>query len=192
MFQLKADTPPQWVEVVLMDLNRFLVDHAACERKANATALSLIAKYPHQSELVHLMMSLAQDELAHFAQVTEIIYQRGGILGSDVKDPYVNALLSLCSNSIQGHLLDRLLLFGIIEARGCERFLILSEALKTIDPTLSTFYFDLVKAEARHHATFLHLVKSQYQEQVWKNRLDELLEAEAKIMLSLPFIGHLH
>jgi tRNA-(ms[2]io[6]A)-hydroxylase len=192
MFQLKADTPPQWVEVVLMDLNRFLVDHAACERKANATAISLITKYPHQSELVHLMMSLAQDELAHFAQVTEIIYQRGGILRSDTKDPYVNALLSLCGHSEQGHLLDRLLLFGIIEARGCERFLILSEALKTIDPTLSTFYFDLVKAEARHHATFLHLVKSQYQEQVWKNRLDELLEAEAKIMLSLPFIGHLH
>jgi tRNA-(ms[2]io[6]A)-hydroxylase len=192
MFQLKADTPPQWVEVVLRDLNRFLMDHAACERKANATALSLITKYPHKSELVKQMMSLAQDELSHFVQVVDILYQRGGMLGADVKDPYINALLKLCRHSEEGHLLDRLLLFGIIEARGCERFLQLSEALKEIDPILSTFYFDLVKAEARHHATFLHIVKAEYEEQEWKIRLDELLTQEAVIMLSLPLSGHLH
>jgi tRNA-(ms[2]io[6]A)-hydroxylase len=101
-------------------------------------------------------------------------------------------LLKLSRHGEEERLLDRLLLFAIIEARGCERFLLFSKAIKAQDLALSEFYEALVKAEARHHACFLQLVKQYFNDTIWKPRLAYLLEEESKIMLSLPFTGRLH
>ena len=51
MFNLQYNTPAEWVDTVLTDLDTFLVDHAACERKASANAISLIVRYPDKAEL---------------------------------------------------------------------------------------------------------------------------------------------
>jgi tRNA-(ms[2]io[6]A)-hydroxylase len=83
-----------------------------------------------------------------------------------------------------------LLIFGIIEGRGCERFQMISEA--DIDPDLKIFYADLVRAEARHHAAFLHIVRELTDEQTWRPRLNALLEAEAEIVRTLPIRAALH
>ena len=35
MLRLRTKTPWEWTDVVLADFDAFLVDHAACERKAS-------------------------------------------------------------------------------------------------------------------------------------------------------------
>ena len=190
MFDLKCDTPEAWVSVVLNDFDDFLVDHAACERKASATAMSFVVRYRDQIDVINEMIGVAQDELRHFAQVTEIIHARGGQLGPDEKDPYVNALLKHARGAQQDRLIDRLLIFGIIEGRGCERFQMLANAL--VDPALSEFYHELVRQEARHHASFLRIVKRRLPEAEWKARLQTLLEYEAEIVQQLELRPALH
>jgi len=190
MFDLKCDTPPEWIAHVCANLDDFLIDHAACERKASATAMSFVVRYRDKPTLVSAMITVAQEELEHFAQVTEWIHKRGLQLGADQKDPYVNALLKCARHSPLERLIDRLLIFGIIEGRGCERFHLLSQA--DIDPELKTFYADLVRAEARHHAAFLHIVRSLTDKSSWLPRLKELLEKEAEIVMQLPIRAALH
>jgi tRNA 2-(methylsulfanyl)-N6-isopentenyladenosine37 hydroxylase len=190
MFDLRADTDQSWLETVRADLGAFLADHAACERKASATALSFVVRYPDRTELVESMIQVAQEELDHFAQVAAIIHGRGERLRKDVKDPYVNALLKLVRGPSEERLLDRLLLFGIMEGRGCERFGILSRGLD--DPALRDFYAELVLSEARHHAAFHHLVRLYCPEEVWRPRMAELLDAEAEILRGLALRPALH
>ena len=190
MFDLRLPSPPQWLETVLADINSFLIDHAACERKASATALSFVVRYPDQKELVTAMTQVAQDELEHFAQVTSLIHQRGLQLGHDAKDPYVNALLRLVRGPSLERLIDRLLIFGVVEGRGCERFKLIADNIQ--DKQLAHFYHELFKAEARHHAAFLHLVRLFTTEDVWRPRLQELLDEESKIMAGLEFRAALH
>ena len=122
MLNLRCPSPPEWMHTVMANFDAFLIDHAACERKASATALSFVVRYPDRPKLVEAMIDLAKEELNHFEQVTQLIHQRGLLLGSDVKDPYVNALLRQTRGASEDRLMDRLLIFGIIEGRGCERF----------------------------------------------------------------------
>ena len=190
MIRLQVPTSPQWVEAVLNDFDAFLLDHAACERKASATAMSLVAHYPDRPELVEAMISLAREELEHFHKVYRRIAARGKILGPDTKDPYVRALLARVRRGADVYLLDRLLVFGLIEARGCERFALLAEALE--EEEFKSFYRDLARAEARHRAIFLHLARLYHDEGAVSARVSELVEAEAEIVTALPFRAAVH
>lgn len=190
MFQLRSQSSQEWLKVAISDMSAFLIDHAACERKASATALSFVVRYPDRKDIVESMTQVAQEELEHFAQVMRLIHARNLQLGRDIKDPYVNALLKLVRGPSEERLLDRLLLFGIIEGRGCERFQMISDAID--DPELKAFYFDLVRQEARHHAAFHHLVRTYYPESIWRPRIDVLLDEEAKILAQLPHRSSLH
>ena len=190
MFDLLCATSDQWPKKVCSDLDAFLIDHAACERKASATAMSFVVKYRDHQYLVEAMITVAQEELDHFAQVTRLVHARGKQLGSDQKDPYVNALLKCARHSPKERLIDRLLIFGIIEGRGCERFHLLSQHLH--DPELRNFYAELVRSEARHHAAFLSIVRKLAPKEEWKPRLQELLKQEAHIVSQLPIRAALH
>jgi tRNA isopentenyl-2-thiomethyl-A-37 hydroxylase MiaE len=64
--KLKLATAPAWVAAVLGDFDAFLLDHAACERKASAAALAFVAHYPDRPELVAGRGALAREELEHF------------------------------------------------------------------------------------------------------------------------------
>ena len=48
---LVSKTRSEWIDVALSDLDALLADHAHCEKKAAASALSLIAGYPDRDEL---------------------------------------------------------------------------------------------------------------------------------------------
>ncbi|MEL7341532.1 MAG: tRNA isopentenyl-2-thiomethyl-A-37 hydroxylase MiaE, partial [Bacteroidota bacterium] len=54
--KLSADlvvaSPPAWIKAVLEDFDTFLQDHANCERKASAMAMSFVAKYPDRLEII--------------------------------------------------------------------------------------------------------------------------------------------
>jgi len=188
--QLKAPTSPLWVEAVLKDFDSFLLDHAACERKASATAMTLLLHYPDRRELVSAMILLAQEELSHFAQVYERIAERGLVLSGDAKDLYVNRLAREFRQGSEPYFLDRLLVSGIVEARGCERFALVAEALPA--GALKNFYEDLTAAEARHRGLFLRLARVYFDDATIAARLDKLLDVEAAVIAELPLRAAVH
>ena len=188
--RLKTATSPRWVETVLEDFDSFLLDHAACERKASATALTFVSHYPDRRELVSAMIDLAREELEHFHQVYQRIAERGLVLAADTKDPYVNRLAEEFRKGSEAYFLDRLLVAGIVEARGCERFGLVAEALPP--GPLKDFYRVLASSEARHRGLFLRLARLYFEEQIVAPRLDELLETEARVIESLPLRPAVH
>lgn len=190
--RLLTTTSPDWPKVVLEDFNSFLIDHAACERKASATGLQFVLRYPERTHLIDPMIRLAREELFHFHQVSQIMLARGLISKSDEKTPYINALLKQLRNGREENLLDRLLVFGITEARGCERFRLVGEALPPSEPELKKFYQDLSAAEERHHETFVELALLYFSPEQVRERLTELLSFEADLIQRLPLRAAVH
>jgi tRNA-(ms[2]io[6]A)-hydroxylase len=119
-----------------------------------------------------------------------VVEQRGLTLASDEKDRYVGMLRRLARSATGEHFLDRLLIAGVIEARGCERLNLVADALPEGD--LKDLYLDLARAEARHHGLFVRLAKLCFDAEVVRERLDELLEAEAAIVAQLPLRAAVH
>lgn len=159
MLGLKLPTDPRWVNIVEKNVDEILTDHAYCEQKAANSAISLIIGYPEKSELVTAMTDLAQEEMSHFKMVHELILKRGFTLGRERKDEYVRALQSFFpkGGSRETHLVHRLLIAGLIEARSCERFRLLSEELEDVE--LRKFYRKLMISEAHHYTLFLKLAR---------------------------------
>jgi len=186
---LLASTPAAWIDAVRSDFDAFLRDHAACERKASATAMTLASHYRDKEKLVTAMVDLACEELHHFRKVYACIVARGGRLGEDTKDRYVRDLLGLVRRAPEVYLLDRLLVASVIEARGCERFQLLAAAL---EPDLAPLYADFAESEARHAGLFVRLAKIYYAEADVETRLGELGAMEAPIMCALPLRPRLH
>ncbi len=187
--KLRLSTSPKWIDAVLADFDAFLLDHASCERKASATALAFTTHYPDRPELVAAMIELAREELEHFQQVYRFVAARGLTLAPDRKDRYVRRLRAEIRQGRDAYLLDRLLVGGIVEARGCERFALLAGPL---EGELQDFYRELARAEARHHALFVRLANDAFDAALVSDRLDELLEAEARIVVELPLRAAVH
>ena len=158
--------------------------------RASALALSLVSHYPDRRELVRAMVELAQEELEHFRQVLKLLDARGLVLRRDEKDAYVGQLLRELRQGSEAYFLDRLLIAGIVEARGCERFQMLGDALS--DQALAAFYCDLARAEARHHGLFVRLARLYFPADAVDERLSELLDRESQIVPSLPLRAALH
>ena len=190
MLELRSESPPEWIAAVLADFDGFLVDHAACERKASATAMSFVVRYPDRELLIEPMIELAIEELEHFHQVYKIISERRIKLTPDVKDPYINTLLKAIRTGRDERLLDRLVVGGVVEARGCERFRIVADALPEGD--LKVFYDEIAKSEARHHGLFLRMARHYFPEDVVAKRHDEFLGIEAVALAGLKPRAVLH
>lgn len=185
MLRLRYETQPQWLDAVMEDFDAFLQSHAHNERKVATSAITLASQNPQRVELVDAMAALAQEELSHFHAVFKLLIARGGELGFDRPDVYMRTMFShVRKQHTQTFLLDRLALFGIIEARGLERFSMVAEALPEGD--LKDFYVDLVRCEARHWSTHHRLARLYFDEVTVRDRVDELLEAEAEAMAALP------
>jgi tRNA-(ms[2]io[6]A)-hydroxylase len=185
MLRLRIATPATWLPAVLGDLDAFLQDHAANERKASASAMTLAVQYPERRSLVDAMVALAQEELEHFVRVYGVLTARGSGLAPDWPDPYMGALRRhMRKGNVVEYLIDRLLVFGIVEARSCERFTLLAEAVP--DAALRAMYEDLTRAEARHHSLFVRLAHDVVPARLVAPRLDALLAAEAEIVAALP------
>lgn len=187
---LAQPTPAGWLTAVRDDIDRFLIDHAACERKASAMAVSMITHYPDRHELIAPMGDLALEEMAHYRDVLRLIQARGIALGKDQKDPYVNALRAAMRTGREAFFQDRLLVAGLIEARGAERFGLLADGLD--DAELRDFYRRFASSEARHFRLFLNLADQFFEPELNAERVSELRIAEADIMLSQPLRAALH
>ena len=188
--KLKFTTPVAWTEAVLADFDSFLIDHAAAEKKASGMAVSMMSHYPDKQALVKAMIDLAIEEMTHFRKVVKLLYQRGLQPGADTKDSYVNEFRKVFRKGKEAYLLDRLLVAGIIEARGCERFGLLAAALPP--GKMQSFYHEITQSEAKHHTLFVDLAGQYFAEDEIATRLSELLEVEADIAASLPISAALH
>ncbi|MEJ6546456.1 MAG: tRNA-(ms[2]io[6]A)-hydroxylase [Flavobacteriaceae bacterium] len=185
MLGLKLPTDPRWVNIVEKNIDAILTDHAFCEQKAASTAISLIVSFPEYTDLVKEMTALVREEMSHFKMVHDIIISRGQVLGRDRKDDYVIALLGFFpkGGSRTTQLVHRLLLAALIEARSCERFRLLSEALE--DQDLREFYKKLMISEAGHYTMFLRLARQYGERKEVDQKWNSLLEFEAQIMKNL-------
>ena len=187
---LKINTDPQWAAYIVENFDEFLADHANCERKASALAMSLIVKYPDRTKIIPQLIDLAQEELLHFQQVYAMMEQRNISLTKDTQDPYVKNLLGLLRHGRDQRFLDRLLISSIIECRGAERFRLVSQALE--DNTLKVFYRDLWATEAKHGHLFVDLALQYFTEDEVYPRLEGLADGEADIIKSLKWRPSLH
>ena len=186
MLRLQLPTDPRWVNIVKKNIDEILTDHAYCEQKAANSAISIIIGFPEKSELVTAMIDLAEEEMSHFKMVHELILKRGFSLGRERKDEYVRKLQTYFpkGGSRETHLVHKLLVAGLIEARSCERFRLLSEKLE--DPELCKFYRKLMISEAHHYTLFLKLARQYAPEGIdVEEKWNGLLHFEADIMKSL-------
>lgn len=188
--QLRAATSDAWAKCVAADFDRFLLDHASAERKASAMAVSFVVQYPNRYPLHEPMILLAREELRHYQQVMAMIHKRELLWERDEKDPYVGALVGKLSTDSDMRLLDRLLMGGVIEARGVERFGIVGQTLE--DPGLAMFYQRLSASEARHADLFVRLAGQFFEQELIDQRLDTWLNWEADAMKAVPIRPALH
>jgi len=189
---LTVGTRPEWVKAVMADFPAFLQDHADCERKASAMAMSFVAKYPDRVEIIPELIETGVEELDHFQQVYRHMAKRGIRLAKEMtQDPYITALIDLCHSDSLRRFLDRLLLASIIECRGAERFRLVCEAIEN-DDELKEFYHILWASEAKHGNIFVKMALNYFPEKQVYDRLEELNMAEGKIVASLPLRAALH
>jgi tRNA-(ms[2]io[6]A)-hydroxylase len=180
---------PAWLAIALGDLENLHDDHLHCERKAAQSALSLIRSYPERGDLVSAMARLAHDETRHVVQVAQLIARRGQPAGYDHGDDYAAALRALIRVREPERLLDRLLVFAIIEGRSAERLGLLAGALD--ERRSRELYASLATAEVRHRNTFLALARDAAPHS-WRARAAELAALEAGILARRPIVARIH
>lgn len=110
-------------------------------------------------------------------------------LGKQRKDEYVNELMKfeMKGGSEEDRLLDKLLIFALIEARSCERFKRLSEGLN--DEYLSNFYRRFMESEAGHYRLFIELADTYIEKTKVRKRWQEWLVYEAEVMKRIEVRG---
>ena len=189
---LTVATPPEWMDAVMANVPAFLQDHADCERKASAMAMSLVAKYPDRLEIIPELIATGVEELEHFQQVYAVMRERGIPLAKEIEtDPYIKSLMALIHSDSERRFLDRLLLASIIECRGAERFRLVSQAM-TDDEQLRRFYHNLWVSEAKHGHIFVKMALEYFEKEHVYDRLSFLNDEEGEIVAGLEFRPALH
>lgn len=182
-------TPKEWLACVKSDFSSFLQDHALCEQKAMATALSLIARFPERTPMVEPMICLAKEELEHYHQVFRLLRARRIPLKAKAADHYVKQLRKYIRHPEDHYLLDRLLVSALIEARSAERLELISQNLA--EDSLIDFYQTLARVEKGHWRVFYRLACLFFPQESPK-RLQELTAIEGECMLATPLGPRVH
>ena len=179
---LPCRTPDAWLSAAVKSLPVLMIDHANCEKKAAATAMSLMHRYTDNTPLLNKMSRLAREELRHFEQVLKLMTQRGIAYESVTASRYAQTLRGKVRKKDPHTLVDTLIVGALIEARSCECFAALAPH---VDATLRDFYISLLKSESRHFADYISLAKNLEDAGVVQDRLalfrsleKELIESE--------------
>jgi tRNA 2-(methylsulfanyl)-N6-isopentenyladenosine37 hydroxylase len=186
---LQLETSPAWTALALSRFDEVLVDHAHCEKKAAAHALSLLASFPDVPGLPRAMARLAREEAGHLGQVLALLDQRGLSLGRDHGDPYAQGLLKRARTPRRERIVDMLLVSALIEERSRERLELLGRHLP--DSGLRAFYSKLAASEAGHGALFVRLARKVAPAEA-APRLAALAREEAVLVRDLPLRAGIH
>lgn len=178
---LPVPTPDAWCARALQEQRTLLIDHANCERKAAATALATLQRYPLDDLLVERMSRLAREELRHFEQVRALMRGLGIRWKTLGASRYAGGLHAQVRREEPGRLLDTLLVGALIEARSAERFALLAPHLPG---QIGSFYAGLLASEARHFENYLALARRVAGSEEIEARLAVLRSAEAELVSS--------
>ena len=213
MLCLTEPTDARWIERALGDLDAVLVDHAHCEMKAASNALSLAARSAAFPGVVRALVALAEEELSHFRRVLDELDRRGIALGHPPVDPYAVDLRKAASKTFSERsgrsttaraerwraggaawLVERLLVGALIEARSCERFRLLADALRVRgEGELAAFYEELFACEARHFRLLVDLATEVAGDgDSVRARLGEISRSEGEIVRRLDGTAAIH
>jgi len=121
---LASRTPASWAPSVAGELGALLSDHAHCELKAAASAMTLLRRHGARAGLVARLTPLVREELDHFQRVLRELAARGESLRPDRPSPYTRGLLAAAGEPrrrADGYL-GALLVAALIEMRSHERF----------------------------------------------------------------------
>src|ERR1700722_13691374 len=181
---LRVPTPAGWVAQACALPALLLIDHANCEKKAASTALALMFAYAEDLELTDKMSRLAREELRHYEQVAKLIRSLGVVPQRLAPGRYAERLRRLVSRSEPQREVDLMICGAFIEARSCERFAALGEA---IGAPLSDLFQGLHNAEARHYRVYLELARRPAKRAGidWEARVLEFAALEAEL-ITLP------
>jgi tRNA 2-(methylsulfanyl)-N6-isopentenyladenosine37 hydroxylase len=191
-FALASRTPATWAPSAARDLQALLSDHAHCELKAAASAMTLLKRQAARPGLALRLAPLIREEAEHLQRVLCELAGRGWPLLPDGPSPYMRGLLAAAGaprRREEGYV-DGLLVSALIEQRSHERFERLLEcpALAELEP----LYRPLAEAEARHGALFVDLACEAVPCEVAARRHAELAAAEAALIAGLPAGPRIH
>lgn len=192
MLHLASTTGPEWAPRVLAQLDEVLLDHAHLEKKAAGAAVTLLFRYPEHPALQVPLAQLAREELSHFEGVLAHLARRGVPFARQKPGRYPGRLHGVIRSDPRHHLVDSLLVGAVIEARSCERFGLLAEALDPVDAELAAYYRSLLAVEARHHRDYLELAEGFRSSDEVRERLDEIAQHEAQVLAENPPEPRLH
>jgi tRNA-(ms[2]io[6]A)-hydroxylase len=190
VLNLAAPTDPAWTVKALAHLDEVLVDHAHCEQKAAGMAVRLLFRYPEHAFLLAPLSELAREELTHFEAVLRLLESREIPFRRQRPSPYAGRLRALMRSAEPERLIDTLLCCALIEARSCERFKLLADAVD--DPELARFYHALLASEARHHQLYVDLAARVGDARTGRARLRALATLEAQILAEAPALPRMH
>ncbi len=179
---LPCRTPETWIEAAVSALPTLMIDHANCEKKAAATALSLMHRYTDNTALLNKMSRLAREELRHFEQVLKLMTRRGIAYEPVSASRYAQSLRDGMRKKEPDKLIDTLIVGALIEARSCERFAALAPH---VDTELSDFYASLLKSESRHFADYISLAKTVGSSATVEERLKHFCARERSLIESV-------
>src|SRR5881227_436356 len=180
MLLFREKIPADWLPKVLGNLPAVLVDHAHLERKAATTALNL-EKFRDLFPRVEELNAIAIEELQHFQLVLNLLKQRGIAFSQPYPSPWITGLMRAIRNGQRYQAIDHLICCALIEGRSCEKFQVLANELKPVDPALAQFYGGLVESEGNHYATYL-LMAGVIDKAEADARLDFFLDLDAKLI----------
>src|SRR6187549_556506 len=154
MLLWREKIPDSWLPKVRSNLAAVLVDHAHLERKAANAALNL-EKYVELHDQVSELNAIAIEELQHFEQVLGLLRERGVPFSAPLKSPWISGMMQAVRKGRREQVIDHLVVCALIEGRSCEKFQILANEVRDLDPGLADFYGSLVESEGNHYATYL-------------------------------------
>jgi tRNA-(ms[2]io[6]A)-hydroxylase len=180
MLLFREKIPSDWLPRVLANLPAVLVDHAHLERKAATTALNL-EKYRDLYGRVEELNAIAIEELQHFQLVLGLLKKRGIPFTQPFPSRWISGLMRSVRNGQREQVIDHLMCCALIEGRSCEKFQVLANELKSIDPDLAQFYASLVESEGNHYATYI-LMSRAIDDTETDRRLDFYLDLDAQLI----------
>ena len=180
MLLWRASIPDFWLPQVRANLGEVLVDHAHLERKAATTALNL-EKYVELHPVVSELNAIAIEELQHFELVLGLLRERGVEFTFPRKSLWISGMMGAVRKGRREQVIDHLVVCALIEGRSCEKFQILSEQIRDLDPALADFYASLVASEGNHYATYLIMARHIDLAET-ERRLDFFLDLDAELI----------
>ncbi len=188
---LRVPTPAGWVEQACATQDLLLIDHANCEKKAASTALALMFAYAEDLDLADKMSRLAREELRHYEQVVKLIRRLGVAPLRLAPGRYAERLRRLVVKSEPQREMDLMICGAFIEARSCERFGVLGEA---IGSPVADLFKGLHAAEARHHLVYLDLARRAAKRTgaSLESRIEQFAVLEAELITSPDPVFRFH